>query len=209
MERYAAIGKEHLRFNLWQHILIGVGLLALSPFILGIRNLDAVESAKVLEIYVALIGIIVLVPLFLPEQNQDIRDLIRSKFTDIRAVYAVRYVLALAAAALLLFGYVLLMKSSACDFDTVPYYFGVLAEMIAFGGLGIFCFSLSGNVVVGYMLPIMYYIAAWGAGRKYMGLFYPFSIMTGSFREKWVLLAAGIILTILGIWNRGRKTDIH
>ena len=53
------ITSVQLKHNVWKHLLISAGLLAASPLILGISNLDAAESAKVLETYVALIGIIV------------------------------------------------------------------------------------------------------------------------------------------------------
>ena len=69
--------------------------LAASPLILGLSNLDAAESAKVLETYVALIGIILFVPVFLPEQNRDLWELVKAKYMNITSVYLIRVGLSL------------------------------------------------------------------------------------------------------------------
>ena len=55
-EKYFEITIVQLKHNAWQHLLVSILLLAASPFVLGISNLDAAQSAKVLETYVALVG---------------------------------------------------------------------------------------------------------------------------------------------------------
>ena len=162
MERYCGIVKEQLRHNLTWQTVISIAFLLFSPLILGIRNLDMVQSAKVLEMYVALIGIILFVPVFQPEQNQDLRNLISSK-----------------------------------------YFFGVLAEFLAFGGVGILAYALSDNLIIGYMAPIIYYVIAYGGGEKYLKKFYPFA-MTTDYETKYVLFAVGVICMIAGIVIRGK-----
>lgn len=181
--------------------------LMISPFLLGIRNLDAQQTAKVLETYVAIMGIIMLPPLFLPEQNKDVRDLIYSKYVNIKTIYGLRCLENIVVLSLFLAGYMALLKNGNCTFDTGTYFAGTFAEMLAFGGIGIFFYSITDNVVIGYMVPAMYYIAAWGAGQKYMGVFYPFSMMGGNENGKWYLLAAGMILGFLGIWYKGIKQN--
>lgn len=90
------------RHNAWQHLLLSVLLLAASPLVLGISNLDASQSAKVLETYVALVGIL----------------------------------LSLLFSALLTLIFLLVMRAGDCEMEPVKYYFGTMAEVIAFGGLG-------------------------------------------------------------------------
>ena len=205
MEKYLAIAKEHLKFNICPHMLAALVMLILSPFILGTRNLNGMETAKVLETYTALMGVIFLPPIFWPEQNRDVRDLIRSKFIDIRIIYVVRLIINIAVMALFLLVYIQILIYGECRFEAGRYYMGTLAEMVALGGLGVICYSLSDNLVIGYMVPIIYYIAAWGGGSKYMGIFYPFSMMAGEFQQKWALMAAGIVFLVCAVWIRGRE----
>ena len=58
MERYLQIEKVNLKYNVPLHILICVLLLLVSPLLMGVENLKAEDTAKVLEVYAALMGII-------------------------------------------------------------------------------------------------------------------------------------------------------
>ncbi len=163
-----------------------------------------VQSAKVLEMYVALIGIILFVPVFQPEQNREIRDLITSKYTSIFSIYSVRVVLMVLFSSVLLLAYMGVMRQGNCEMEMGKYFFGVLSEMFAFGGLGILAYAGSDNLIIGYMAPIIYYVFAYGGGTKYLGKFYPFA-MTTDYETKYVLFIAGIICMIAGIAIRGRR----
>ncbi len=133
MEVYGAIGRVNLRHNLGIHVLIAVGLLAVSPLFMGIANLDTAQSAQVLEMYVALIGIILLVPLFWPDQDSNIRDLIYSKAVPAAAHQLVRLLEAFAILAALTGIFVLVMIKGGCSFPAGEYYLGTLAEAVFLG----------------------------------------------------------------------------
>lgn len=205
MERYLQIGKENLKFNLPLPIIVAAVMLMFSPLVMGVKNLDAMQSAQVLEYYVALIGMVLLPPIFLPEQNKDIRDLISSKHTKIQWIYGVRVVQAMVILAVFLGIYILLLKSGGCTFEGIKFYLGTLAEMLFLGGIGILAYSLSDQVVIGYMAPMVYYLAAFGSGKKWMGYWYPFSMVMGSYTEKWCLGIAGIFCIAFGIYWRARR----
>ena len=102
--------QEQLRHNLTWQTVISIAFLLFSPLILGIRNVDIVQSAKVLEMYVALIGIILFVPVFQPEQNQDLRNLISSKYTSIVFIYGIRVILSMLIGGILLLIYMQVMR---------------------------------------------------------------------------------------------------
>ena len=205
MERYLQIGKANLKHNILWHLVACALLLCASPLVLGISNLGEVDTAKVLEMFVALIGIVMIPPIFLPEQNKDIRDLVRSKYTGCGCVYGIRLVISVLILASLLGLYVWVLVKGKCGFPVPAYYFGTLAEMLFLGGLGLFFYGLSDNLVVGYMIPIFYYIVAIGSGDKYLKVFYPFSMQKGSYDEKYYLLAGAVILIGAGIFLRCRK----
>lgn len=199
------IAKENLRHNLWIHAGIAFLLLCFSPLVLGVENLELPDTAKVLEMYVALLGIILIPPIFLPEQNQDLRDLIRSRYTKISSIYSIRVIESVLVLMLYLGAYLWILHSNGCQMEGLKYFAGTLAEMLFLGGLGVFAYSLTDNLIAGYMIPVFYYITAVGSGSKYMKVFYPFSMSQGSFTEKYWLFASGIVLIILGIWFRSKK----
>lgn len=110
-EKYFEITKVQLKHNAWQHLLVSILLLAASPFVLGISNLDAAQSAKVLETYVALVGILLFVPVFLPEQDRDLWDVIKARYTKITTVYLTRILISFVFSSLLTLLFLLVMKA--------------------------------------------------------------------------------------------------
>lgn len=204
MERYATIIKEQLKHNMIWQTAISLLILLLSPLVLGIENLDAGQTAKVLEMYVAVIGIILFIPIFQPEQDRDLRDLIQSKYTRITEIYSIRFLLALFVSILFSFGYLMVMKHGNCEMEVGKFFFGILAEMIAFGGIGVLAYAVSDNMIIGYMASIVYYIAGYAGGIKNLGKVYPFGMML-DYSTKYVIFIIGIICFILGIAVRGKK----
>lgn len=205
MERYWQIEKINLKYNVPLHILVCALILGLSPFLVGVANLEKQDTAKVLEMYAALIGIVMLTPIFLPEQSKEIRELAGSKYMKSSSVYLLRFIGNGLILAFFLAIYTAVLRRNHCVFPVVCYFLGTYAEMLFMGGLGIFSYGLCDNLIAGYMLPLFYYIIAMGSGNRFLKLFYPFSMAAGSYTEKYVLVAAGIFLTAGGIALRCRR----
>lgn len=205
MERYWQIEKMHLKHNIILHLLVCAILLGLSPLLMGVSNLNAQDTAKVLEMYTALTGIVMLTPIFLPEQSKDIRDLVNSKYVKSALVYLLRLLGNSILLALILGMYIALLRHGHCQFPVIRYYLGAYAEILFLGALGIFFYGLCDNLIIGYMVPMMYYITAIGSGKKYLKLLYPFSMTIGSYKEKYVLAIAALLLIAGGIALRSRR----
>lgn len=154
--------------------------------------------------YISLIGIILLVPVFLPEQDVNIRELEYAKKTNYIEVYIIRILQALMALGILLLGYMAVMALNHCKMVFVPYFFGTLATMLFMGGLGIFAFALFDHQIIGYLVPMFYYMIAVSRSNK-MGILNPFSMMQGSYKEKFYLAAIGIVLIAIGVVVRYKK----
>lgn len=205
MERYWQIQKINIKHHVPLHLLICIGILGISPLLMGVANLSAEDAAKVLERYVALTGIILIPPVFLPEQDKDIRGVVYAKYTKASSVYLIRLAGNLILLAAFLGIYIGIMKWNHCDFPPGKYFLGTLSEIIFFGGLGLAFYGISDNLVSGYMAPVMYYVVAIGGGYKHLKRLYPFSMSMGSYREKGWLLAAGVLLLAAGIYFRCRR----
>lgn len=205
MERYLQIGKENLKFHLLGPAAAAGGILLFSPLFMGIDNLTAIETAKVLDYFVVLIGIILLPPIFLPEQDKELRDLIRSKYTGQAAIYLIRLSQAVFFLTAYLLVFLFVLKTGNCQAEYVKFFAGCMAGMLFLGGLGLFAYSVSDNVVIGYMVPIIYYIMNYGGGKKIFGDFYLFSLMQGSYTEKWFLFITAVVLLTVGISYRAFK----
>lgn len=155
-------------------------------------------------------GILLFVPVFLPEQDRDLWDVIKAKYTNIMSVYLARILISLFFSALLTLAFLLVMKAGNCEIEPVKYYFGTMAEVIAFGGIGIFAYAVTDNLIVGYMIPLGYYVAGIMAGYQHMKKFYPFGMLTDYDTKYWIL-AAGLVLMGCGImlFRRRRCLQLH
>lgn len=205
MEKYWQIEKANLKYQIPVHILVCALMLLASPLFMGVANLGAQDTAKVLEMYVALIGIVLLPPVFLPEQNRDIRDLVYTKYMSGKTIYLVRIIGNIILLAAMLGVYIGMLVRNGCEFPVGRYFGGTLAQMLFLGGLGLFFYGLCDNPVIGYMMPVVYYIAAMGGGDKYLKMFYPFSMTRGSYGEKLWLAVGGAVLVGAGVALRCRR----
>lgn len=205
MERYAKIAKENVKLSFLLPFSVCAGLLALSPLFVGLKNLTEQDSAKVLEYYVIFLGIILITPIFLPEQSKAVRDLAASKYTPMAGIYTLRLFLALLGILLLTGFYMLVMKTGGCEFPFFRQYGGAVSGMLFLGGMGVLSYGLSNQVVIGYMIPVLYYILNIPAGYEKLGSFYLFSMTAGRYQGKACLAAGGIFMLAAGIFLRVRR----
>lgn len=174
-------------------------LCCLSPFIMGVKNLDAYKTATILELFVSILGIIMLIPVFTPETAQDIRELVQSKKESTLVVHILRYIEALLILCLTVALYMVFLKRMNCVFPFGKMLYGALANCIFLGGLGLFCYALFDHLIIAYMVPVLYYVSSYGGGIKFLKQFYLFGMTRGNFTEKSYLMIAGILFTIFAL----------
>lgn len=199
MERYLKIGTVNVKHNLGLHILVCVLLALLAPLFMGTRNLQQADVAKIMEVYLSLIGIILLVPVFLPDMNRDIRDLIYSKKEPMPVLHFIRVLEALVVMAVIGILFLTLLKSEDCQFDLGNMLYTLMANGIFLGGMGMFAFAVFDQPVFAYMIPLVYYVMNYGAGKDKLGKFWLFSMQAGSIEEKHYLISFGIIFVVSAI----------
>lgn len=188
----AKIAAVNLRHNFLPHLLAALAIALCTPVVFEISSLSGGLAAQPLEMFLSLSGAILFTPVFLPEQDENIRDLIRAKRTDYLAVCALRVVYSAAVLAVLIGGFTLLMR--ACESAvTAEYFFGAFASAGFLGALGFFGAGISGNVTVGYMTAMIYYIMNFTLKDK-LGSFYLFSMSMGDGEGKVFLFAAAVLV---------------
>ena len=187
----------NLKHNFMPHFFLALIIAFLSPALFGIASLDAREAAQRLERLLSLAGTVLLTPIFLPEQNENIRDLIRSKKTDYRAVCVIRLLYSIFFLAVIIGAFTLVMQCSESQV-TIRHFMGGFSSALFLGSLGFFLAGISQNAVVGYMVSMIYYISNFALKDELKG-FYLFSMTAGSFTEKYWLLGGSVVL-IVGVF---------
>ena len=205
MERILSIEIEHFKNHYAGHLAAALLFSLLAPVIMGMEALNQYQAGQILDVYFSLLGIVLLTPLFMPEQNKDIRDLLASREYPLRNIQLLRLLQAVVILAVLNLLVLFQMKLGECTFPFGTYFCCAMANCVFLGGLGIFAYGITDHLVIAYMIPVFYYICCYGAGQKYLGIFYLFSLMTGDLENKIWLGTAGILLTAAGVVIRNRK----
>ncbi|BCN29861.1 hypothetical protein [Anaeromicropila herbilytica] len=199
IERYYQIGRINVKHNLLPHIIIGLALCLIAPFLMGVNNLNQYQSAQVLEMYVSLLGIVFLVPIFYLDQDANIREVVRAKYTPMIQHYLIRLFEAIILLVIFIMGFILFLHYGECDFPVGYFFMGTLAEAIFLGGLGVFIYGIVDNIVVGYMISMVYYMINFGCKPQMIPHFYLFTMMRGSYENKIYLGVGGVVLLVLGL----------
>lgn len=192
------IAKTNLRHNSLLSIAAAVMLCLLTPLLIGTANLDRNSAAMPLEMFVSLIGIVLLTSVFQPEQNEEIHDLVSSKHCSIEKVYLIRTLYSVGVVVLLICLFAVYMQTQGSDV-TMILVFGTTANAIFLGSMGMLTSAMTGNTVIGYMPPFLYYALNIGMGRK-LGNFYLFSMTVGNYRAKIWLLATGVLMILVSLF---------
>lgn len=207
LERCFEIAKANLKHNLFPHCVIAVFLCAVTPLIMGVENLEELQVAKMIEFYLGFLGVILLIPLFLPDTNKDIRDLTASKKTPITGVHLIRLSEAVVCLALILSVYLYALKLNNCSFRYGACLYAAMANCIFMGGIGLLFYSFIDNIALAYMMPFLYFNLSMGSGKKYLGKFWLFALSAEEdIADKGYLLAAGLIMIAAALMIRkGRR----
>lgn len=194
LTRYLTVTKKNYWFSTGLNVLMAMLLLVLIPILFGINDLDGRETAKVLEQFVTLIGIILLTPIFRPEQQKDIREVVEAKYTSQTGIYLIRILTASLLILLFITSFIGWMRINHCSFPVKDYIFGTLSTSLLLGSMGLLTYAISDQIILGYMLPIGYFIFNLFTGDRYVKKFYIFSMTKGSFEEKYWLLGAAAMM---------------
>jgi len=205
MSLHLSAAKYNLRFNLLPQLAMAIGLLMLTPVIFGITALDGKSAAFPVELCLPFIGVILLTPVYAPEQDSGILDTVRARKTPYLLICGIRIITAMVFTVAFIFGFVLVMSATECDVS-IYHVLASCANAIFLGGLGIFASSVTGSTVTGYAIPVLYYVLDLMAG---FGHFTIFSmIRNGTIDGKWAIFTLGVCCIAASMWfwhvrNRG------
>lgn len=200
MERYFRVGSRFFVRQYLPHILITLLLCCLSGFFVSFQNLSPDQAAKAMEMFVAFTGILLFTPLFMPEQNREIWLLQKSKKMSLWKLYSIRIIQAVIIQAAIISLFIWILYIGDSEFSMGKLWLGSFSEIVFLGAIGFFVSGITNQVVLGYMVSIVYFVVNIG-GSKYFGKFALFQMIKGKYDFiPWmaggavILIAAGIII---------------
>lgn len=193
MEKIISIAIYNLKHQSILSILVAAAVFFITPVLFGTSHLDLTEAAVPLELFVSLTGIVLLTPVFEPEQDEAIHDVAASKYVRTNWIYCIRTVYSI----LFIFGFTgafaAYLRLRQCDV-TIWLYLGTIANALFLGALGMMTAALTNNTVIAYMIPLVYYALNYGAGTK-LGNYFLFSMQIPDFTPKpWLGITGGLLI---------------
>lgn len=187
----------NVKHNLLPLCLLSMIIVILIPILFGTKNLDSKLVTAPLEMLLSTIGIVILTPIFLPEQRKDIEDVIRSKYIDVFYIYLIRIVCSVFSIIVFVLAASLFLYLNNCQINT-KIIFGVIADCIFLGSIGLFIFALTNNFVTSLMFTSIYYFINLILQKK-IKMFNLFSMMENDYSPNIYLFITGILLIIFSI----------
>lgn len=191
------IAKANLRHNFLPLLLLSAIIMMLTPVLFGTTNLDSKAAAVPLEMLISIIGIILLVPIFQPEQDDEIKDIIASKYIDSTYVYIIRVAYSVIGIILLVLIFSLFMLLCGCEI-TAELVYGTIADSMFLGAIGFLASALTNNLPVSVMVSLLYYVINITMKSK-LGNFNLFAMMNGNYKPNSYLFVASIIFITISI----------
>ncbi len=206
MEKYGKVTASFVKRQYFPHLLLILLFVVFSGGFVSFRGLESAQAAKVMEMYVAFAGILLFTPLFMPEQDREIWDLERSKRTAMWQLYLPRILLALLVCILVISLFMGLMVRGGGNFDVGSLLLGAYCEILFLGSIGFFASAVTNQVVVGYMIAVVYYVVNIGGG-QYLGRFALFQMMKGEYGSwiYWLLGAVALLASGVVVRERVRR----
>lgn len=187
--------KINLRHQFILPFLSAVGILLITASVFPITALKGADVGRPIEFLLSFVGAALLTPVFLPEQDNGILDVIASKKINTFVIYLVRLLYSIAALVVLELLFIGLLYRNECEVHWYHIYGGI-ASAFFLGSIGFMVSGLGGNTILGYMAVVIYYLACYGV-KKYLGVFWLFRMSAGIETGKGWLLAGGAAMIAL------------
>ena len=201
MGNYVKTILNFIRYHYLPH-LCGAALLVLcAGAVLSFCNLDTAGAAKVMERYGVLAGILLFTPLFMPESDMEIWQLEASRYLPMWKLYLGRLFPAVCMLAAVVSILILRLLAGGSVFPVWLLWREAFCEALFLGGIGCFAAAVTNQVVLGYMVSVLYYAVNIGMANR-LWKFGLFPVCRGEEGTWPWLLGAAAFLTAGGIWLR-------
>ncbi len=201
MGNYVKTILNFIRYHYLPH-LCGAALLVLcAGAVLSFCNLDTAGAAKVMERYGVLAGILLFTPLFVPESDMEIWQLEASRYLPMWKLYLGRLFPAVCMLAAVVSILILRLLAGGSVFPVWLLWREAFCEALFLGGIGCFAAAVTNQVVLGYMVSVLYYAVNIGMANR-LWKFGLFPVCRGEEGTWPWLLGAAAFLTAGGIWLR-------
>jgi hypothetical protein len=198
--------KYNIKILFGLNLLAAIALVVLTPFFFSLKLLSPIEMAKVGELYLSIVGILLFPFLINIEERDNVYELIIIKRTPHVYIFILRLIIFTLITLLMFQGIASLAEFQGSSFITFEFTSGVGISALFLGMIGITVVNLTNELSAGYLSSFAYFVFEWFTKGKYTKDFYLQSLLIGSFNEKYNILALSIVLVIVNLIIINKKS---
>lgn len=204
---YMSTLKYNFKIILNLNFLAAIGFIILIPIIASLKLLDYRTVAKIGELYISIIGIILIPYLANIENKDNIKEVIYIRKKPYVKILLERIIIMMILIFLMILGLMVLAKIQGSSFNLWEITFGTWISAVFLGMLGFTIVNLIDNISSAYLVCFGYYFMEYVTKGRYTKELYLFSLIKGSFATgKYKLLLIIIALIIFNLFIVKKKS---
>ncbi|QOR35314.1 hypothetical protein IMX26_00280 [Clostridium sp. 'deep sea'] len=191
---YLAVIKYNIKIIFNHNILASIFIVLISPLLFNFEQLNYKDIAIIGEIYLVIIGILLLPYLTGIEYINNICEITRSKVLNNSVIYILRLLVTIVILIILILIPIALAYNHSGSFPLIEIWLGISISALYFGLVGLTITNIFSNTIAGYFVAFSYYMFELFTRGKFTGKLYALSLLKTSFAEKYYLLAFCVVL---------------
>ncbi|QUL56924.1 hypothetical protein KDC22_10855 [Paenibacillus tritici] len=198
----------NLKLTLHYSWLLSAALLVAVPFFMEPSLMDRRQTAKLGELLISLIGLIVYPYLGLLEDG-GIGEVLYAKRIRPHPVFLFRWLLTVLFIFLAVTALFTWVHGGGAEFELWPMIGGTVITAVAIGTAGTTAALLTGNISAGYIAGFAWYLLDFTTKGKLTGHFYLFGLLRSEWdHDKWLLAGLSLALALFcACWLPRRRLD--
>lgn len=181
------------------NLAAAIGICILSALLFDLHYLAFNDIAQIGELYLSILGILLLPGLGKIEEKTNSCEIIYGKMRSYLPIWILRFILSSVVVFSLIAGVILYARMNHGDFDFFAVTGGVFISALYLGLTGLTASNLQQEPSVGYIVSFGYYMFEYFSRGRYTSAFYVFSLLSHDYRPKYVLLAISSLLLLLNV----------
>lgn len=167
------------------------------------------SASKICEIFLALIGVVFFSFIQLPEEKENVYEIVSARKVYLEKVYAVRILLASLSMAAVTSICIFILKLLGGQFESFEFIYGTYVNAMYLGGISMFVGSLFNQSILGFLAALIYSMLEMsnkGEFTKYLNIY---SLGIGDLMEKNKLFFISIVLIVVSLFIYKLKEKVR
>ncbi|MDO5726238.1 MAG: hypothetical protein Q4P29_08080 [Tissierellia bacterium] len=196
--------KTELRHNLNSSLVANIIIIGIVYFIFGLKNLDIITQAMIIERFLPLMGIFTISTLFYSEQKSPIKDILIMKKTRLETIYAIRFIIRLLIYTSISIIYISILETKIDFKDLILINLHSISIGLIIGALGLLIFSFTNNISLAFLVSIGLILIQWFLPKDKSNILLLLTMPKISVNRIITILSLSLIFIVIGIkiWKR-------